>query len=218
MHRGHRRLGRGRAVGARAEAGHRPPAGAQGAPTFSGAPVARHRRPATAPKSGAQAVVLAFADGLAGTARHQGGRLGEEGLLGPLPSGPLPVPPGGFGHRPLGGAKGQGASRKRTGGEAPEIDRGRSGNQAKSLGEIGRRPARSVGEGVLPGRAFRFRRLGRAGRHPGAAVVPGPSARRGTAASDPDGGWYVREGDHREGTGPRARCCARSTGHWKPRS
>jgi hypothetical protein len=30
----------------------------------------------------------------------------------------------------------------------------------------------------------------------------GPSVRRGTCASDPDGGWYVREGDHREGTGP----------------
>ena len=33
----------------------------------------------------------------------------------------------------------------------------------------------------------------------------GPSARRGTAASDPDGGWYVREGDHREGTGPEGK-------------
>jgi hypothetical protein len=30
----------------------------------------------------------------------------------------------------------------------------------------------------------------------------GPSARRGTCASDPDGGWYIREGDHREGSGP----------------
>ena len=30
----------------------------------------------------------------------------------------------------------------------------------------------------------------------------GPSARSGTSASDPDGGWYVREGDHREATGP----------------
>jgi hypothetical protein len=26
--------------------------------------------------------------------------------------------------------------------------------------------------------------------------------RLGTCASDPDGGWYVREGDHREGSGP----------------
>jgi hypothetical protein len=33
----------------------------------------------------------------------------------------------------------------------------------------------------------------------------GPSARRGTGASDPDGGWYVREADQREGTGPQAR-------------
>ena len=30
----------------------------------------------------------------------------------------------------------------------------------------------------------------------------GPSARSGRAASDPEGGWYVREGDHREATGP----------------
>lgn len=29
----------------------------------------------------------------------------------------------------------------------------------------------------------------------------GPSRRAGTSASDPDGGWYVREGDHREATG-----------------
>ena len=33
----------------------------------------------------------------------------------------------------------------------------------------------------------------------------GPSARRGTCASDPDGGWYVREGDNREGTGPQGK-------------
>ncbi len=33
----------------------------------------------------------------------------------------------------------------------------------------------------------------------------GPSARRGTCASDPDGGWYIREGDHREGTGPEGK-------------
>lgn len=30
----------------------------------------------------------------------------------------------------------------------------------------------------------------------------GPSVRSGTSASDPDGGWYVREADHRDGTGP----------------
>lgn len=30
----------------------------------------------------------------------------------------------------------------------------------------------------------------------------GPSQRAGLSASDPDGGWYVREGDHRETTGP----------------
>ena len=31
----------------------------------------------------------------------------------------------------------------------------------------------------------------------------GPSVRGGTCASDPDGGWYVREGDHRELEGPK---------------
>lgn len=30
----------------------------------------------------------------------------------------------------------------------------------------------------------------------------GPSKRTGRCASDPDGGWYVREGDHRDETGP----------------
>jgi hypothetical protein len=39
-----------------------------------------------------------------------------------------------------------------------------------------------------------------------ATVTPlfsrGPSKRAGTSASDPDGGWYVREGDHREIQGP----------------
>ena len=42
-----------------------------------------------------------------------------------------------------------------------------------------------------------------------ATVVPlfsrGPSARAGTSASDPDGGWYVREGDHREVVGPKGK-------------
>ena len=30
----------------------------------------------------------------------------------------------------------------------------------------------------------------------------GPSVRLGACASDPDGGWYVREGDHRDASGP----------------
>ena len=42
-----------------------------------------------------------------------------------------------------------------------------------------------------------------------ATVVPlfsrGPSARAGTSASDPDGGWYVREGDHRDVGGPKSK-------------
>jgi hypothetical protein len=42
-----------------------------------------------------------------------------------------------------------------------------------------------------------------------ATVVPlfsrGPSARADTSASDPDGGWYVREGDHRDVTGPKGK-------------
>jgi hypothetical protein len=33
----------------------------------------------------------------------------------------------------------------------------------------------------------------------------GPSARAGTSASDPDGGWYVREGDHRDQVGPKGK-------------
>jgi hypothetical protein len=52
---------------------------------------------------------------------------------------------------------------------------------------------------------------------PGAAPVPlfspGPSRRTGLCASDPDGGWYVREGDHPEreddkGKPPRKICWA----------
>jgi hypothetical protein len=42
-----------------------------------------------------------------------------------------------------------------------------------------------------------------------ATVVPlysrGPLKASGTCASDPDGGWYVREGDHRDGEGPKGR-------------
>jgi hypothetical protein len=42
-----------------------------------------------------------------------------------------------------------------------------------------------------------------------ATVVPlfsrGPSSRAGTCASDPDGGWYVREGDHRDVMGPKGK-------------
>ncbi len=33
---------------------------------------------------------------------------------------------------------------------------------------------------------------------PGPLVSRGPSNRTGLSASDPDGGWYVREGDHRD--------------------
>lgn len=40
---------------------------------------------------------------------------------------------------------------------------------------------------------------------PVALFSKGPSARAGRAASDPDGGWYVREGDHREGEDERGR-------------
>ena len=38
----------------------------------------------------------------------------------------------------------------------------------------------------------------------------GPSKRAGLCASDPDGGWYVREGDHREREDDRASRCGRS--------
>jgi hypothetical protein len=33
----------------------------------------------------------------------------------------------------------------------------------------------------------------------------GPSKRAGTTASDPDGGWYIRQGDHREVEGPEGK-------------
>jgi hypothetical protein len=33
----------------------------------------------------------------------------------------------------------------------------------------------------------------------------GPSVRAGTSSSDPDGGWYVREGDHRDVLGPKGK-------------
>jgi hypothetical protein len=33
----------------------------------------------------------------------------------------------------------------------------------------------------------------------------GPSKSAGTTASDPDGGWYIREGDHRQTTGPNGK-------------
>jgi hypothetical protein len=33
----------------------------------------------------------------------------------------------------------------------------------------------------------------------------GPSKSSGTTASDPDGGWYIREGDHRQTTGPNGK-------------
>jgi ribosomal protein L32E len=49
-----------------------------------------------------------------------------------------------------------------------------------------------------------------------ATVVPlygrGPSVRSGTSSSDPDGGWYVREGDHREVVGPNQKLLRKI--HW----
>ena len=46
----------------------------------------------------------------------------------------------------------------------------------------------------------------------------GPSKRAGTSASDPDGGWYVREGDHRDPETPGESRCASSSGPWRPPS
>ena len=46
----------------------------------------------------------------------------------------------------------------------------------------------------------------------------GPSVRGGTCASDPDGGWYVREGDHRELEGPKGNKFRKLAGRSKPRS
>jgi len=49
-----------------------------------------------------------------------------------------------------------------------------------------------------------------------ATVVPlysrGPVASAGKTASDPDGGWYVREGDHRQETGPNGKALRKL--HW----
>ena len=67
-------------------------------------------------------------------------------------------------------------------------------------------PARGAGQCAAGGqrrrphrrRAGRLRRLHRPGRHPRPAIQPRPSKRTGLSASDPDGGWYVREGDHRD--------------------
>ena len=46
----------------------------------------------------------------------------------------------------------------------------------------------------------------------------GPSQRTGLSASDPDGGWYVREGDHRDPETPGASSCASSSGLKRPPS
>ena len=46
----------------------------------------------------------------------------------------------------------------------------------------------------------------------------GPSKRAGLCASDPDGGWYVREGDHREREDDKGKPLRRSPGRWKPPS
>jgi hypothetical protein len=40
----------------------------------------------------------------------------------------------------------------------------------------------------------------------------GPSVSAGTSASDPDGGWYVREGDHRQVAGPSGKLLRKV--HW----
>ena len=51
-----------------------------------------------------------------------------------------------------------------------------------------------------------LRRLGRPRRHRRPALQPrARRARAGTCASDPDGGWYVREGDHRDVIGPKGK-------------
>jgi hypothetical protein len=44
----------------------------------------------------------------------------------------------------------------------------------------------------------------------------GPSRRTGLPASDPDGGWHVREGDHREREDNNGKPLRKSAGRWKP--
>jgi hypothetical protein len=55
-----------------------------------------------------------------------------------------------------------------------------------------------------------------------ATAVPlfsrGPSKRSGLTASDPDGGWYVREGDHRDAEDHKGGNARKSPGRWKPPS
>ena len=46
----------------------------------------------------------------------------------------------------------------------------------------------------------------------------GPSRRAGLSASDPDGGWYAREGDHREREDDKGKPLRKSAGRWKPPS
>jgi hypothetical protein len=94
--------------------------------------------------------------------------------------------------------------------EEPAADRRRAQGPHQAddprPGHRGPGPARGAGQclaggqrlGPHHGRTRRLRRLHRPGRHPRAAVSRGPSKRTGLCASDPDGGWYVREGDHRE--------------------
>ena len=69
---------------------------------------------------------------------------------------------------------------------------------AAAAGGVPQRPGR--GQPVRPGQGGRATADGCTGLD--ATPVPlfsrGPSKRTGLSASDPDGGWYVREGDYRE--------------------
>ncbi len=185
--------GRGRA----GQADGAPP-GAAGAGRAHRAAVPGPGRPAAAPDRGHQGAVLPDLRCLPRPARRHRRDLRPPRLPGRLPPGPLLLPRHLVDSRPLATAQ-----------EPPPDPRpARSSVQEDDprAGQRGPRPARGTdqlarrGQRLGPGRhrAGRLRRVRRPGRHRGPLFSRGPSKRSGLAASDPDGGWYVREGDHRE--------------------
>ena len=130
---------------------------------------------------------------------------GRKAFLARYRQAPLPVPPGPFRGRPFPEPKGQGLPGKEPAAGRKELSEAevarRQAALEKLLADLVEASVKVCSEGELAGFD------GSVGLD--ATPVPlwsrGPSGRRGTAASDPDGGWYVREGDRREGTGPEAK-------------
>ena len=144
-----------------------------------------------------------LAGALAGQARRKGGRLGAEGFLGPLPPGPLRVPPGARASSTPRRAEGQGARLSPARSHARRAEHGRGGTaRQKALEKLVADLLEASVKVCCPEELAGFD--GSVGLD--ATPVPlwsrGPRPAGGPAASDPDGGWYIREGDHREGSGP----------------